>query len=381
MSALATGYAPEMIDVPAGVLSGFRIAVTSQRRSTELIEALQRRGATVLHAPTLSIAPLEGDEELLARTRRVLELRPDYVVVCTAYGFRRWFECAEAAGMGDELAEVFRSAKIHVRGPKALGAVRALGFDAESMAADELTGTLVAELAPDLQGKSVVLQHHGYFDTEATAALLRAGATEVVKISPYRWVPPADPSKLEVLVRALCAGSLDVLTFTSAPAVHALLDAARQHNLRDELLAALQSSLCTVAVGPVTAAPLRALGIEPLVPERHRMGAMIRTLVEHLGANGSMECVTVLGRCQLRGDTVHLEGVGEHHELGDSQLRIFKALLAAGGNVVARPALAALLPEGSSDHALDMAVSRLRRALPDARLISTVVKRGYRLNT
>lgn len=89
--------------------------------------------------------------------------------------------------MGDELADVFRSAKIHVRGPKALGAVRALGFDAESMAADELTGTLVAELAPDLQGKSVVLQHHGYFDTEATAALLRAGATEVVKISPYRW--------------------------------------------------------------------------------------------------------------------------------------------------------------------------------------------------
>lgn len=131
-------------------------------------------------------------------------------------------------------------------------------------------------------------------------------------------------------MRALCAGSLDVLTFTSAPAVHALLDAARLHNLKDELLAALQSSLCTVAVGPVTAAPLRALGIEPLVPERHRMGAMIRTLVEHLGANGSMECVTVLGLCQLRGDTVHLEGVGEHHELGDSQLRIFKALLAAG---------------------------------------------------
>lgn len=366
---------------PAGVLAGFRIAVTSHRRSAELIEALERRGATVLHAPALAIAPLPGDEDLLAHTRRVLELRPDYVVVCTAYGFRRWFESAEAAGMGEELAAVLRAARIQVRGPKALGAVRALGFDAESMAADELTGTLVAELAPGLAGKSVVLQHHGHLDIEATEALQAAGAVEVVPISPYRWVPPADPGKLGVLLHALCSGSLDVLTFTSAPAVHALLEAADLQGRRDELVAVLQSSLCTVAVGPVTAAPLRALGVEPLVPERHRMGAMIRTLVEHLGANGSIGCATALGTCRLRGDTVHLEGADGERALGDSQLRIFKSLLVAGGNVVARPVLAALLPAGSSDHALDMAVSRLRRALPDARLVSTVVKRGYRLNT
>ncbi|RAX49365.1 uroporphyrinogen-III synthase [Arthrobacter sp. AQ5-05] len=362
-----------------GVLSGFRIAVTSQRRSVELIEALERRGAQVLHAPALATAPLQGEAELLGSTRRVLELHPDDVLVCTAYGFRRWFESAEAAGMGEELAAVLHASRIHVRGPKALGAVRALGFDAESVAADELTGTLVAGLAPGLAGKSVVLQHHGHPDTEATAALLAAGATEVVGISPYRWVAPEEPGKLEVLLRALCSGSLDVLTFTSAPAVHALLDAARLHDCGDEVLAALQSTVCTVAVGPVTAAPLREVGIEPLVPERHRMGAMIRTLVEHLGTNGSIQCATALGNLSLRGATVHLEGAVR--ELGESQLRIFKSLVSAGGNVVARPALAALLPAGSSDHALDMAVSRLRRALPDARLISTVLKRGYRLNT
>ena len=364
-----------------GVLSGFRIAVTSQRRSAELIEALERRGAQVLHAPALATAPLQGEAELLGSTRRVLELRPDHVLVCTAYGFRRWFESAEAAGMGEELAGVLRASRIHVRGPKALGAVRALGFDAESVAADELTGTLVASLAPGLAGKSVVLQHHGHPDTEATAALLAAGATEVVGISPYRWVAPEEPGRLEVLLRALCYGSLDVLTFTSAPAVLALLDAARLHDCGDEVLAALQSTVCTVAVGPVTAAPLREMGIEPLVPERHRMGAMIRTLVEHLGTNGSIQCATALGNLRLRGDTVKLEGAGAPRELGESQLRIFRSLVSAGGNVVARPALAALLPAGSSDHALDMAVSRLRRALPDARLISTVLKRGYRLNT
>lgn len=361
-----------------GALAGFRIAVTSQRRSAELIEALERRGAQVLHAPTLRLAPLAEDAELLAGTRRMLRLRPEYVLVSTAYGFRRWFETAEAAGLGDELAEVLRAARIHVRGPKALGAVRALGFEAEARAGEELTSTMVAGLAPLLEGKAVVLQHHGIGDDEAAATLLEAGTRELLRISPYRWVPPEDAGKLEVLLRALCSGSLDALTFTSAPAVVALLEAARHNGCHAQLLEALQSTICTVAVGPVTAAPLLEAGISPLVPARHRMGAMIHTLVEHLGRRGALECATVLGPCQLRGDTVHLGGRGR--ELGPGQLRIFKALLEAGGNVVSRATLAALLPDGSSDHALDMAVSRLRGALPDARLVSTVVKRGYRLN-
>lgn len=35
---------------PAEVLRGFRIGVTSDRRSADLIAALERRGAQVLHA-------------------------------------------------------------------------------------------------------------------------------------------------------------------------------------------------------------------------------------------------------------------------------------------------------------------------------------------
>ncbi|MFD1212031.1 winged helix-turn-helix domain-containing protein [Arthrobacter sp. GCM10027362] len=45
-----------------------------------------------------------------------------------------------------------------------------------------------------------------------------------------------------------------------------------------------------------------------------------------------------------------------------------------------RDAMAGCLPDATADNALDMAVSRLRQALPDPRLVATVVKRGYRLN-
>ena len=47
---------------------------------------------------------------------------------------------------------------------------------------------------------------------------------------------------------------------------------------------------------------------------------------------------------------------------------------------MSRSALLAALPGGSGDeHAVEMAVARLRGALGDPKIVQTVVKRGYRL--
>src|SRR5215210_384044 len=53
-------------------LKGFRIGVTSDRRSEDLIAALERRGAQVLHAPALKIAPNDQDGTLVQETRAVI---------------------------------------------------------------------------------------------------------------------------------------------------------------------------------------------------------------------------------------------------------------------------------------------------------------------
>ena len=62
----AAGTTPETMPEAAELpLEGFRIGVTSHRRSQDLIEALERRGAEVLHAPALKIAPVQEDVCLL----------------------------------------------------------------------------------------------------------------------------------------------------------------------------------------------------------------------------------------------------------------------------------------------------------------------------
>ncbi|HLT61635.1 MAG TPA: uroporphyrinogen-III synthase, partial [Microlunatus sp.] len=92
--------------VPSGLpepLQGFRIGVTSDRRAGDLIAALERRGAEVLHAPSLRIAVNESDSALVRDTSRLIEARPELVLITTGYGMQRWLEVADVAGLGAEL--------------------------------------------------------------------------------------------------------------------------------------------------------------------------------------------------------------------------------------------------------------------------------------
>ncbi len=360
------------------VLEGFRIAVTSDRRSEDLVDAFRRRGADVLHAPAVRIAPIDEDDVLVADTRAVIDARPDVVIVTTAYGFRRWIEGADAAGLGEELAAVLDAARIIVRGPKARGAVRAAGHDDQGIAEDERTAsTVTLALEAGVEGRRVAVQLHGHEDVEQLERLRAAGAA-VLTVAPYRWVRPTDESRLGRLIQAVAAREVDVVTFTSAPAVDGLVSAAAQLGMDGVLVDAMRTDVTAAAVGPVTAAPLHDLGITPIVPERFRMGALIRTVVEHLTENGVEQVQTALGPLVVHGRTVSFNG--ETVTLPRGPRAMLGALMADPGAVCTRERLLDELPDAENEHALDMAVSRLRAALPDRNLVQTVVRRGYRLN-
>ena len=88
------------------------------------------------------------------------------------------------------------------------------------------------------------------------------------------------------LIDAAVAGELGALAFTSAPAAANFLTLARESGRYDELLAALRGPLVCACVGPVTAAPLEAAGVETLQPDRQRLGALVKLLVTTLSGTG-----------------------------------------------------------------------------------------------
>ena len=362
---------------PLDQLQGFRIGVTSDRRSSDLIAALQRRGAHVVHAPALKIAPHDQDRQLIAETQELIRDRPELVLITTGYGMRRWFEVADAAGLGHELSAVLDSARILARGPKALGAVRAAGLEAATPSDRDTTESMVDKLVEEgLFGRRVALQQHGYTD-DAILNRLREVSASVRTVTPYRWVGPEADHRLAKLIELAADRQLDAITFTSAPGADATLAAARATGRADDLIDAMRAAeVVAAAVGPVTASPLVAAGIEPIMPDRYRLGALIRLLSEYLDRHRVQRFHAAGIDLELRGRSVRVDN--RVITLGPTALALFKTLASCNA-VVPRAQLMRCLPEAPDDHALEVAMSRLRRSLGVPGLITTVVKRGYRL--
>ncbi len=376
--------APPVRDFATDQLAGFRIGVTADRRSADLNSAFTRRGAEVLHAPTLRIVPASADAQLVADTRAVIAAAPEVLLVTTSYGLNGWLEAADSAGIGEDLLAVLAAARIFVRGPKARGAVRGAGLHDAGAGALETTASLVdtvlAELAArpgGARGLRVALQLHGYVDDAQLQRITGAGA-QLLTVAPYRWSAPPDPGAVDRLIDATIARALDAVVFTSAPAADALLRVAAATGRHEALRASLDSDdvLCA-AVGTVTAEPLRDAGITPAHPERHRLGALVRMVCEHLERGGVRRAATTAGHLELRGRLAMVDG--RRVMLSPSATTLLRLLVDAGGAVLTRQRLREALPEAGDDHAVEVAVARLRQALGAPGMVTTVVKRGYRL--
>lgn len=362
-------------------LLGYTVGVTAARRREEFTSLLRRRGAQVIEAPALEIVPLPDDTELFAATRDCLASRPDYLVVSTGIGFRGWMEAADGWGLRSALCQQMQKSQRYARGPKASGAMRAAGLDASWSPPSESSADLLAQLLKeDLHGKRVVVQQHGAPMPEFDAALRSAGAT-VVDVPVYRWAVPSDVQPLHRMADAVATRGLDAITFTSAPAVDTLLDVAKADGIQDSMIAALRADVLAACVGPICAEPLLRHGIECVVPDRFRIGALVRVLTEELPKRRDTVVRSGGVELRLRASAVIVDGTPV--PLSRRSAAVLRALAAQPGRVLTRAQLLETAwPAGihGDEHVVETTVGRLRSSLgPAGRVVQTVVKRGYRL--
>lgn len=364
-------------------LTGFRVAVTSARRAEELATLLRRRGATVTSAPAIAMVPLPDDAELRANTQALIERPPDIVVATTGIGFRGWIAAADGWGVAAELTAALERARIVSRGPKATGALRAAGLPEEWSPDSESSREVLRYLLDGgISGKRIAVQLHGATDDwdpfPEFLDELRAAGADVVPIRVYRWRPAPHDGEFDQLVAGIAEGKFDAVSFTSAPAVASVLMRATEMGIADRVLTALRTNVHAMCVGPVTARPLVRLGVPTSAPERMRLGALARHITDALPLLQA-RTVRVAGHVlEIRGTCVLVDGVVK--SLSPAGMATIRALAHRPGAVVSRTDLLGVLPGSDNDtHAVETAVLRLRTALGDKQIVSTVVKRGYRL--
>jgi uroporphyrinogen-III synthase len=194
-----------MVDPGWAPLTGFRIAVTSARRSEELAALLRRRGATVTTAAAITMVPLPDDDELRRHTEALIAAPPDVLIATTGIGLRGWIAAADGWGLAADLTEALSAARVVSRGPKATGALRAAGLPEEWSPESESSREVVRYLVEaGIAGLRVAVQLHGATDEwdpfPEFLDELRAAGAEVVPIQVYRWHPPPRDGAFDQMV-------------------------------------------------------------------------------------------------------------------------------------------------------------------------------------
>jgi uroporphyrinogen-III synthase len=368
-------------DVPVMIepLAGYTIAITAARRRKEFGAALERRGAKVIYAPAIRIVPVADDTELRDATERCLDGRLDIVVATTGIGFRGWIEAADTWGLAEKLTDAIDHATILARGPKARGAVRASGlreaWSPESESFSEVLAHLINSY--DLETKRIAVQLHGEPLPDVVQTLRLAGA-DVIEIPVYRWVPPEDTAPLQRLIETVSITGIDAVAFTSAPAAASFLHAADEQGRGDAVRAALRGPVVAACIGPITAGPLQRQDIPVIQPDRGRLGALVREIVQQLPTRRGRLLPVAGHSIDVRGHAVVVDD--RFVPLSSASMALMRKLLSRPGHVVSRSDLLKLTPgNGCDEHAVEVAIGRLRTALGDPRIVQTVVKRGYRL--
>ncbi|WP_193044864.1 uroporphyrinogen-III synthase [Mycolicibacterium baixiangningiae] len=364
-------------------LTGFRVAVTSARRAEELSALLRRRGATVTSAAAIAMVPLPDDDELRAHTHALIDTPPDIVVATTGIGLRGWIAAADGWGVAADLTAALERARIVSRGPKATGALRAAGLPEEWSPESESSREVLRYLLDGgIAGKRIAVQLHGATDDwdpfPEFLDELRAAGADVVPIRVYRWRPAPRNGEFDQLVAGIAEEKFDAVSFTSAPAVASVLMRATEMGVADRVLSAMRTTVHAMCVGPVTARPLVRLGVPTSAPERMRLGALARHITDELPLLQARTLRVAGHLLEIRGTCVLVDGVVK--SLSPAGMATIRALAHRPGSVVSRTDLLGALPgSGTDTHAVETAVLRLRTALGDKQIVSTVVKRGYRL--
>ncbi len=165
----------------------------------------------------------------------------------------------------------------------------------------------------ELAGMRIVVQEHGQSLSMVAHALRRRGA-DVTVVTVYRVVGADDPEPMFNMIDLIADRRLDAVTFTSAPAVAALMDAAGPTGRRDDVVTAFQADVVASCVGPVTAAAFELWGVPTVFPERSRLAAMVKQLETELPSRRDGHSLELAdGRILLlHGDDVLLDGIEVH---------------------------------------------------------------------
>jgi len=214
-----------------------------------LSEGLRALGAEPVEVPVLEIRPPDSYDALDAALRRLDQY--DWLILTSANAIP--IVHVRMMDLGIPLSDF--KPRVAAIGKATAQAVEALLHVTVSLTPKEYVAeSLVAEIAPQIAGKHVLLARAAVARDVIPHALRAAGA-KVDVVDTYRNAVPEEASDL---LRAALKSGIDATTFTSSSSVTHLAKAAQVAGVTFPF-----AGVSAVSIGPVTSKTLREHGWEP----------------------------------------------------------------------------------------------------------------------
>jgi len=261
------------------------VLVPESRQLDLFAGMLEGEGAATLRCPLVSILDIENPAPVEAWLGRLVAGQFDDLVLLTGEGLRRLIGVADRAGMKDAAVAGIGRLRTVIRGPKPAKALRELGLSPGVSAETPTSEGVIRTLSGlDLKGHKVGVQlYPGNPNTPLLDALTAAGATADT-IVPYRYASDSETAAVESAIRALAAGGIDFIAFTSTPQLDRLVKVAEERGLQAELKRGLTRTRIAVA-GPVVGKMLEEMGLSiAAMPESNfHMKPLVNAMIRAVG--------------------------------------------------------------------------------------------------
>jgi uroporphyrinogen-III synthase len=268
--------------------NGLRVLSFESRRAKEIAQLITNNGGVPIVAPSTREIPDTPHEDELNLIRGILGGNYDVVIFMTGVGARALLDAAETVAPRHEFLAALGRARVVVRGAKPAGVMREFNVPVWINAPEPNTWREIVQVfdqnaqSVPFSGIRIAVQEHGEPSTQMYEALRERGA-EVFPAHVYRWELPEDIGPLKEAVRSVCAGSVDVVMFTSSVQLAHAMRVAEEIGLRDEFVAGL-GRIVIASIGPVASAALRKHGVEvDIEPSHPKMGFLVKEAAERSG--------------------------------------------------------------------------------------------------
>jgi uroporphyrinogen-III synthase len=284
-------------------LAGLTVVITGSRRASELAHLITSFGGRPYLAPTVGIEAREDiSKEAEFFINKILEERIDYVVFMTGPGVYSLMSTAKNLGIEKKFAEALQHTTVIARSLKPKVALANHGVKTDIIPEENTAEGIVKLLKSfSMAGRNVAVLWHGSYSPLLKNELHAFGArvfeastyrysleltesgARILEMMGFKYIPP-DEAKVVKLVEDIGKGLVDVITFTSPPAVRDLFKIAEVYYLKEPLQYYLNKEVIVVAVGPSTMKALEENYVHiDVMPDVYKMGPMIKSLSDYLG--------------------------------------------------------------------------------------------------